>query len=63
MDPISITEVIKNSVKKLGIEHLKDKQREAITAFMEGGRMSLFPSQLAMENYSSMHYCHMPLIQ
>ena len=26
----------KNSVEKLGIEHLKDYQREAITAFMEG---------------------------
>ena len=36
MDPISITEAIKNSVEKLGIEHLKNKQREAITALMEG---------------------------
>ena len=63
MNPISITEAIKNSVEKLGIEHMKDKQRGAVTAFMEGGRMSLFPSQLAMENNSFMHYCHMPLIQ
>ena len=55
----SISEAIKNIMEKLGIEHLKDKQREAITTFFSlKGRMSLFPSQLAMENHSSMHYCH-----
>ena len=60
MEPVSIAEAIKKSVEKLGIEHLKDKQREAITAFMEG--KGVFVSLLAMENHS-LHYCHMPLIQ
>ena len=29
-EPASITEAIKNSVEKVGIEHLKDKERVAI---------------------------------
>ena len=44
-EPVRITEAIKNSVEKLGIEHLKDKQRVAITLTWKG-RMSLFPSWL-----------------
>ena len=59
LESVSISEAIKNSVEKLRIEHLKDKQKEATTAVMEGKySMFLFPSQLAMENHSSMHYCH-----
>ena len=57
LEPVSIAAAIKSSVEKLGIEHLKDNQRVAI-CFHGKGKDVLFPSQLAMENHSSMHYCH-----
>ena len=40
-EPVCIAEAIKNNVEKLGIEHLKDKQRWLLIS--RKGRMSLFP--------------------
>ena len=59
LEPVRIAEAIKYSVEKLGIDHLKDKQSEGITAFTEGKDTFVSPPT----SHSSMHYCHMPLIQ
>ena len=56
MEPVSIAEAIKSLWKARN--RTPERQAEG-----DYNCISLFPSQLTMENHLSVHYCHMPLIQ